>query len=381
MKGITCIVAIALFAGIVSCGSGKKSGLPVVDVTRSYPEKALVFQDIAEVEYIPLETTDDFLVQNTPLYIGEEYIIIHEYKLGTILAFDRKTGKAVNRIGRAGSGPGEYTEYLRSLTMDRETGIIYVFDPGNGNKILTYDIDGKFLGEFTTAGNYYYMLDYDGEYLLCADLHTGRGQPFVLVSKKDGSETTEITIPIAERRIFEIVTPNLRLRYPLPSSILRNGKEFILTEFTSDTIYRFNPENRSLTPAILRYPPIDNMEIPYYLYPTGFTGDYIFVNYIKQDAQMTEQGAVSIPGDQLVFDRKSGEVYKQHIVNADYDRGRPYSLSGTNGDFPAGVVVYMLTALELADAYEAGKLSGKLEEIASGLKEDDNPVLMIVKFK
>jgi hypothetical protein len=33
------------------------------------------------------------------------------------------------------------------------------------------------------------------------------------------------------------------------------------------------------------------------------------------------------------------------------------------------------------EAYKEGKLKGKLKEIAAGLKEDDNPVIMIAKNK
>ena len=40
-----------------------------------------------------------------------------------------------------------------------------------------------------------------------------------------------------------------------------------------------------------------------------------------------------------------------------------------------------LEAFELLEALEEGELSGELKTIAEGLKEDDNPVLMVVKFK
>jgi len=39
-----------------------------------------------------------------------------------------------------------------------------------------------------------------------------------------------------------------------------------------------------------------------------------------------------------------------------------------------------LDAFTLIEALEAGELSGELKTIAEGLKEDDNPVLMVVKF-
>lgn len=34
-----------------------------VDVTASYPKKELILQDIVDVEYIPLETNDEFITR------------------------------------------------------------------------------------------------------------------------------------------------------------------------------------------------------------------------------------------------------------------------------------------------------------------------------
>lgn len=40
-----------------------------------------------------------------------------------------------------------------------------------------------------------------------------------------------------------------------------------------------------------------------------------------------------------------------------------------------------LEASDLLEAYEGGKLRGPLKEIAANLKEDDNPVIMIARYK
>jgi hypothetical protein len=40
-----------------------------------------------------------------------------------------------------------------------------------------------------------------------------------------------------------------------------------------------------------------------------------------------------------------------------------------------------LEADELIEAYEKGQLKGKLKEIAAGLDEDSNPVIMLAKYK
>ena len=44
-------------------------------------------------------------------------------------------------------------------------------------------------------------------------------------------------------------------------------------------------------------------------------------------------------------------------------------------------LVQKLEAYELVEAYEKGKLKGKLKEIAAGLNEESNPVLMLIKYK
>ena len=44
-------------------------------------------------------------------------------------------------------------------------------------------------------------------------------------------------------------------------------------------------------------------------------------------------------------------------------------------------LVQKLEAYELVEAYQKGKLKGKLKEIAAGLEEDSNPVLILIKYK
>lgn len=44
-------------------------------------------------------------------------------------------------------------------------------------------------------------------------------------------------------------------------------------------------------------------------------------------------------------------------------------------------LVQKLEAYELIEAYQKGHLKGRLKEIAAGLEEDSNPVLMLIKYK
>ena len=77
MKWIITISAILLFA-LAGCGKDKQSTneLITVDVTKNYPEKELTLQDFMDVEYIPLETNDEFVTQGKVMAIGAEVILI-----------------------------------------------------------------------------------------------------------------------------------------------------------------------------------------------------------------------------------------------------------------------------------------------------------------
>lgn len=96
--------------GLGSCNQADKDSKYItVNVNENYPEKEIVLQDFMDVEYIPLETTDEFITQGTVLSIGDKYILIKNYvNDGNIYVFDRKTGKGIRKINRKGQGGEEY---------------------------------------------------------------------------------------------------------------------------------------------------------------------------------------------------------------------------------------------------------------------------------
>ena len=75
-----------------------------VDVTASFPEKELILQDFMDVEYIPLETNDDFVNQGFVMDIGKKImLVINILRDGDIFIYDR-SGKALRKINRMGQG-------------------------------------------------------------------------------------------------------------------------------------------------------------------------------------------------------------------------------------------------------------------------------------
>lgn len=83
------------------------SKLPTIDITKEYPKKKLVLQDIATAEYIPLETSDKVLLDGVATLhcsFTEHYITTYNANEGQIFVFDRKGKYAIHLIIKEGVG-------------------------------------------------------------------------------------------------------------------------------------------------------------------------------------------------------------------------------------------------------------------------------------
>lgn len=145
MKHILIFAIVLLVA--TGCSQKQNDGFITVDVTKSsYPKKELVLQDFMDVEYIPLETNDEFVNQGCVQAVGEKYIIVTNYvNDGNIFVYDR-SGKAIRKINRKGQGGEEYIS-CRSITSDEENEELFVND-NYAIKIKVYDLEGNFKRSF-----------------------------------------------------------------------------------------------------------------------------------------------------------------------------------------------------------------------------------------
>ena len=204
MKLILTISAMILFL-ITGCESGKQpaNDFLTVDITANYPKKELILQDFLDVEYIPLETNEEFITSASMQAIGKNLIILRNknVKDGDIFIFDR-TGKGQRKINRSGQGSQEYTN-IGSIALDEEKGELFinnyyssqfiVYDlSGNFKRTLKYDKDFNF-----NSGKTY---NFDQDNLICYDEIGNyinlRKSAFWLLSIQDGSIVKEI-----ERRL------------------------------------------------------------------------------------------------------------------------------------------------------------------------------------
>ena len=92
------IVCLLLAFSLSSCKQSSRndysnSELPIIDLEKEYPAKRIDIHEIADVEYIPLETTDESLLTSAgEKAVSENQIIVGDYAPDNhqILIFDRK---------------------------------------------------------------------------------------------------------------------------------------------------------------------------------------------------------------------------------------------------------------------------------------------------
>ena len=373
---------------MTSCGSDNAStdGFITVDVTKSSysPKKELVLQDFMDVEYIPMETNDEFINQGYVNAIGEKYIIVTNYRNdGDIFVYNRK-GKAIRKINRKGQGAEEYT-YCSGVTLDEDNNEMFI-DDHFIKKVFVYDLEGNFKRSFKQKNDggsrsYDDIFNFDKENLICYD-ELNNEIPFLLVSKQDGNITKEIKVPFKEKKLFfQILRQKEGTRAAGPglySRIIPYNNNWILIEPSSDTIYTLMP-NCSLRPFIAKTPPVHTMNPEFYLILRLISDRYYFMESVKNVYDFRKREG--FPRTYFMYDTQEKDFFSYIIYNGDYSYKKELYMIMFIPINAKGELWATIDAFELCRDYEKGKLKGKLKDIAAKLGEDDNRVIMLVKPK
>jgi len=176
-----------------------------IDVRKNYPKKELILQDLLDVEYIALDSSDEFVCQGIVLDIGKKFILVsNSINDGDVFVFDGK-GKGLRKFNRKGQGSEEYTSLsVSDVVLDEDNEEIFMYDRRG---IGVYDLYGKFLRRLTKRDSVSYssMHNFDREHLIVRyrdrryDLTSTESRPFSIISKKDGSIVNEIRIPFKKQ--------------------------------------------------------------------------------------------------------------------------------------------------------------------------------------
>ena len=392
-KEITGVILAIIMLVMMGCQGRKQSGSGIqsdddyfitIDVLANYPKKELILQDLLDVEYIPLETNNDFLCQGIVLAVGREIILIGNYENevsnGNIFIFDRR-GKGLRKINRMGNGGEEYKR-LTEVILDEDNNEIFVNDL-NIRKILIYDFYGNFKRSLTHKENAKYtnMYNYDEDNLICAVYAFGEAstQLFFIISKQDGSVVKEIKIPFKKVKTTSLIYTEKDDTYAINTRyfpIIPHSGDWMLTSPSSDTVFRYLSDY-DITPFIVRTPSIQSMDPEVFLFPCIFSDHYYFMESVKKIYDFNTH--IGYPKINLVYDIQEKAIYEYVVYNGDYsERIENMSKRPINDEI---VFCDKLEAFSLVEDYKKGLLKGKLKEIAAELKEDSNPVIMLGRYK
>jgi len=368
--------------------------LTEIDVFRSYPLKELYLQDVAKIEYIPIETNVNTLMRirtDMIVYVSDNYIIVVNRIEADIFVFDGK-GKSKFSFNHRGQGPTNYNSLWGGIAFDENAKEIFVFDMAANPRIQVYAENGDYKRTFTGFPDFreIKLYSFDNETLLVYDESGVLGQsnyshkPYLLMSKKDGSivDTLNIHLPVrlTNAAVWRTVENGQPMTYSMSVPITNNrsfGKDFIIADWSSDTIYRLTPQ-RELLPMIVRKPPMQSTEpkiiISNFLTTDKFNllGVYV-MNYesLKDGGDITQM--------QLMNDFETGQINEYRFKNRDISSSRGTMFHEAITPKNTAVTVYDVAYLFEMD--ERGEIRSELKELLKSLDEEDNPILMKITFQ
>lgn len=390
------IFFIFVLSACISTPPAANDGISKINLSGDYPTHRVDLKEIADVEYVALETTDSSLLTRMCAYfhISEKYIITSDMDTGDVFFFTR-SGKFIRKVNRKGNGPEEYSNLL-DIAIDFKTEECFIHDLYR-KKVHVYTFDGTYKRSFPwLIAQLNPWCNYNEEYLIgyhgSISLETFRlkdTHPFYLMSKKDGTLTPlDIIVPngiSSTLNMEKVILAKGEVYYDkafLPiKSLIMNDDEALIADFSLDTLYSFKEE--TLVPIAVRTPSVSSTNPPTIIAPEIYTDSFMYFRVISMHYDKSDYLKVYDNSEKLVWNRKTNQVEKWDIYNSDMDdsmRRYPLNMNNTFADKNMGVIFF--TAERLITLNNEGKLKGKLKEVASKLQdEEDNKILLIAKYK
>ncbi len=390
MKEIIKILIIFLFA--ISCQSAPdkdRNKVTTFDLKKLPEISCVKLSDLGfvDIEYVPLETTQNCVISNIQdIKIGDGFFLIQDYN--KILKF-QNDGLFITKIGTEGRGPNEFT-VAHDIDIDYKNHNIYLVSAWQ-KKFNVYSEQGKFLRTFHCFLNTTnFRITEDG--ILCYNSNV-MGNVDISFGLIDTSGRTIKNY--SNKYLWNKVQPTALLNENL---FYRFDNRLFKKEIYSDTVFVF--ENKDFRPHLV----IEHGEklltaearskcSAEYLFEHYITqnilfefGDYIYYEFMydyKFGGKNILRGLISSKKNhsQVLIDADKG------LIN-DLDCGPNIKLKTIRD---SNTIISWVGALQLKAhvASEVFKNSTpkypekkkELEKLADGLKETDNPILMMVRLK
>ena len=384
------IIVLVLFQCKSGTGKYETGNLAEIDISKKYPVQELYLQNIAKVEYIPLETNKNTLMRSgsTIVHVSDDYIIASNKTDGDVFVFD---GKGKSKFSFNRKGPNGAMEYrnLIGITFDEKAKEIFIYD-GTNNKWFVYAEDGKLIRTFACHFSKFSpdLYNFDDETLFAYDefgvMFQARysNKPYCFISKKDGSivDSLNIYLPfrVSNWKIVNAEINGKSRRQGLNISMTNNksyGKNYLIADWSHDTIYRLTPQ-KELQPLIVRKPSVQDAEPKIIISNYLATDKFILLGKVILDFERVVRRE-GVSKTTLKYDFETGQINECKLINKHFEA---QVIEFKDAITPENTCVALLDVALLFEENEAGKIKDELKELLKTLDEEDNPVLMKIKF-
>lgn len=325
-----------------------------------------------KVTFIPLETTEATLLGNSSVrYVDDGVILISDSKTDNILLFNND-GSCISHFNHKGNGPGEYFN-VSGLYYNPSDSTVHVYDSQYRNWI-TYNSKGVLISSISTKKMFNGVVTYcNGNRIITRNLS---GKSRLSLFDKD-FHLIKAVFPLDS-------TQSHQEQWPINCfSNTSWTKDIMLYTNTveTDTVWAFS--DTAVCPLFIvdkgKYVIPDAERSDYFkaflnlnpTYPKEFHFDafsnQVLMKYLYKGLEVAE-----------LWDLSSGKIISRHslrnvVTKEVFSDGFAYTL-------PSRHVIHMLPAYVTKHKLVFQLSPEDLMDDIPGLKEDDNPVLMILEI-
>ena len=359
---------------VLSVSAQKPVVINLAKAISESPKEIMLNELASDIRYVPLETTDDCLMNNEfyiMQYTGEDIIT------SGIFHFD-KNGKFLNKIGSKGQGPEEYLQGLFAFG-DWKNKLLYV---QNWTTLTCYGFDGTFVRSVPTPQlNMGAAGLFDENHILYSNdiYYADKANPIQLymVDSQNGKTVSKWRGHLEENKKYGMILTSRDFMYNYDNSLfykpaLENVIFKILSPKKRQLVYKFDCSGKDIDVSADEVDPKKRFQ---YLsvYWAKETAQYLFVNYGMKN--------ISRLG---IYDKEK-KTFTNVTIKDNLAGGYDIHPAWTSDDNHLLMVYYAGGLLQDKEKrYSTGLLPERkkeLDELLKNIKEDDNPVVILVTLK
>lgn len=359
---------------VLSVSAQKPVVINLAKAISESPKEIMLNELASDIRYVPLETTDDCLMNNEfyiMQYTGEDIIT------SGIFHFD-KNGKFLNKIGSKGQGPEEYLQGLFAFG-DWKNKLLYV---QNWTTLTCYGFDGTFVRSIPTPQlNMGAAGLFDENHILYSNdiYYADKANPIQLymVDSQNGKTVSKWRGHLEENKKYGMILTSRDFMYNYDNSLfykpaLENVIFKILSPQKRQLVYKFDCSGKDIDVSADEVDPKKRFQF-LSVYWAKETAQYLFVNYGMKN--------ISRLG---IYDKEK-KTFTNVTIKDNLAGGYDIHPAWTSDDNHLLMVYYAGGLLQDKEKrYSTGLLPERkkeLDELLKNIKEDDNPVVILVTLK